>query len=370
MASSWANKDVVTEILLNLPVKSLLRCRSVCKFWRDVIDSPTFRKSHVQQQATNNNKDDTVFVQFSFLQSGVWELSIKFLDNWKSYNDFPAFKEFFKDYMSEPYSYHSFFLRVAGPVKGLICFHCPRLDEPYLINLPIAVCNPSLGQIKTLPTSPVCYFSCFSTINSREVGIGFDNVAQDYKVVQLMSCREHRRLHAHVYSKRTNSWRELAGDSNIPDEELYIHKIKPIKSTCKTGSFAHWQVFDKILSFDMKNEVFRTFNCAISAKVKIFATEDSFVLFDYDIGGGVSPRKFEAKFEVSELEWIPVKSFGPFGRLPRPMTLWKSDCVVLKHSKRCNIYDYCDRGYVGTYEKPKTASMFKMVEYKGSLISP
>ncbi|KAL6853332.1 hypothetical protein ACP4OV_019361 [Aristida adscensionis] len=43
--------EIVTEILLRLPVKSLLRFRSVCKAWRTTIsDDPSFVRAHLQHQ--------------------------------------------------------------------------------------------------------------------------------------------------------------------------------------------------------------------------------------------------------------------------------------------------------------------------------
>ncbi|CAI0374806.1 unnamed protein product [Linum tenue] len=40
--------DVVTRILVRLPVAALLRCRSVSRSWRALIDSPTFIKLQIE----------------------------------------------------------------------------------------------------------------------------------------------------------------------------------------------------------------------------------------------------------------------------------------------------------------------------------
>lgn len=393
--ASPLNKDVVTKILLHLPQQSLLRFRAVCKFWCDVIDSLPFRKSHIQQHANNNYDDDTVLVQFKYLRDGISKPSILVdtgKSSLKSYDDFPALEQFFNDNLRPGYietepgrfvTESSRYVRVVGPVNGVICIH---RKQP---NGDIAVCNPSLGQIKMLPLYPMCYFS-----SHRGVGIGFDDVVQDYKIVQLLSCDVHRRLHASLYSRATNSWREL-GD--VLDQYLLIKE--PIKSSCRNGAVAQWRAIRVvgegrhpslehiILSFDMKNEVFRSFEVLDYAslvslgKVKIFARGDTFVLFISDSNMSYTRtrkpfnwmRLLEARLEGNNtLRWDYVKQIGPFQRfIPRSKTLWRSDCVVWNQFSTKNklvFYDYCDEKIVGSFEIDY-CSKFKIFEYKGSFVS-
>ena len=65
------NNYVVTEVLLHLPVESLLRFRAVCKFWCDIIDCTPFRKLHTDLHTNNNNDndkaDDAVCLQSTLL---------------------------------------------------------------------------------------------------------------------------------------------------------------------------------------------------------------------------------------------------------------------------------------------------------------
>ncbi|CAL5085316.1 unnamed protein product [Urochloa decumbens] len=41
-------EDHVTDILLRLPAKSVLRCRAVCKAWRDITSTPGFLSAHAR----------------------------------------------------------------------------------------------------------------------------------------------------------------------------------------------------------------------------------------------------------------------------------------------------------------------------------
>ncbi|RVW94794.1 hypothetical protein CK203_029909 [Vitis vinifera] len=48
-------EDILTNILSRLPVKSLLICKSVSKYWRDLICSPSFMHSHLVQSRENSS---------------------------------------------------------------------------------------------------------------------------------------------------------------------------------------------------------------------------------------------------------------------------------------------------------------------------
>ncbi|XP_061371664.1 F-box/kelch-repeat protein At3g23880-like [Gastrolobium bilobum] len=48
--------DVIHEILLRLPVKSLVRFKSVCKSWHSLISDPHFANSHYELSAAPSHK--------------------------------------------------------------------------------------------------------------------------------------------------------------------------------------------------------------------------------------------------------------------------------------------------------------------------
>ena len=53
--SDYIPPDVVTEILLRLPSKSLIRFRCVCKSWDTLIFSSEFISKHLNFTTNNNN---------------------------------------------------------------------------------------------------------------------------------------------------------------------------------------------------------------------------------------------------------------------------------------------------------------------------
>ncbi|XP_047979514.1 putative F-box protein At3g21120 [Salvia hispanica] len=340
MDSNLLNHDVVTEILLHLPFTSLLRFRSFCKSWRDHIDSKPFRKSHIHHHAHDDDDDNTLLVQFSFREDGVSEVS---MFNGKLHNNsLPASQEI-SDY------YHTTDIavchaQIAGPSNGLICAYYTDPDAP------VAVCNPSLGLIAILPLPPNPSSKSLEPNHhralSRDFAIWFDEVAQDYIVVQLLSCHINGlneiglHLHASVYSRATNSWRGLS----IVD--LGLGDFIPISSRSKNSAFAHWLAIDDegielILSFDFRNEGFRVVeipDLGISEMYrdrKIFAEgDDSFlVFFSGDGEGGTDWLDiFWLRIEGSMVEWNHMKRVGPFDGLVIAKALCERGCVVLQSS--------------------------------------
>jgi hypothetical protein len=47
---------IVEEILVRLPVKSLVRFKSVCKAWRATISDPIFIRAHLRHCATKREQ--------------------------------------------------------------------------------------------------------------------------------------------------------------------------------------------------------------------------------------------------------------------------------------------------------------------------
>ncbi|KAG6393665.1 hypothetical protein SASPL_147910 [Salvia splendens] len=350
------NIDVLTEILLCLPVQSLLRFRAVSKSWGHIIDSQSFRTLHTR----NNKSDDAVTLQVyttNFLQN---ILSIKLQHNGKS----------LMSYEAESLTDSS--LKLVGPVKGLICIN------PNKFWVPIAICNPFLGQLKLLPlTTPPTSKSC--GICWREVAIGFD---EDYKVVQLMSCPKHRHVLAQVYSRKTGSWRELARDDGGLLDNLHSFSPYPIKSWCKNDHFAHWRVYrlkvgagivQEILSLNMKNEVFHTIRLPADYTYyydSIFADDEHsfrrFVLHSrsrLDLVG-----IYESRCEGSELSWNHMMDVEvPFSNLDSEALFWRSGCVFIKYWRSLFVYDYRAHKFICKHVPP--LGLVGIIEYSGSFVS-
>ncbi|KAL1568158.1 hypothetical protein AAHA92_03559 [Salvia divinorum] len=316
------NVDILTEIFLRLPTMSLLRFKAVCKLWRDIIDSPLFRNLYTRNCNHNDRLDNIVQLKFS-----AYDRRVRVKINSKS-------------------------LVAHRPIYGVICICTEQM-------VPIAICHLFLEQLKLLPPSTYpdsCRISC------SDVATCFDG--EDFKVVQLMPCWEHNRLHARLYSTKMDCWRELAGDG-VVDDAAYDSVI-PIKSFCENTHFAYWRVnsrkhkvggdiVSRIVSFDVKNEVFRAIRLPPDyvsdyVSTKIFAKDEhSFRRFDssafsYD----KCVKIYESRCEGSELSWHHMMNVeADTYNIVRYYPWWLTPgCVILEFYGSVFVYDYRDHKFI------------------------
>ncbi|KNA04839.1 hypothetical protein SOVF_195970 [Spinacia oleracea] len=179
--------DVITDILLRLPAKSLLRFKSVCKLWYDTIDSPDFIKRHVEK----------FNLHMIFANPVVYMCDFDTFDN-PTNLDYP-----FKN-LEDGGVY------VVGSSRGLLCFsmHC----YPYTIFL----YNPTTQSHKTLPFLPL--MSTFYYPRGHVyLGFGYDPVSEDYKCVKIFLRKSDAEVGSFksqvmVYSLREDTWKRGAHD--------------------------------------------------------------------------------------------------------------------------------------------------------------
>ncbi|XP_059291384.1 F-box/kelch-repeat protein At3g06240-like [Lycium ferocissimum] len=178
-------QELITAILVRLPVKSLLQFKCVSKDWFSLISSPSFIRTHLSFSVKNCTHHRFLLISgrhiikhcsFSSLFN---ESSIKALD---------------LDYtMKTPYNS----VHIVGSVNGLICF---------LIGLNgLVLWDPSTRKFKQVVTlmSIRKYF-----LVKVKYGFGYDEVHDDYKVVSIF-IESKNRYDANIYSLKSDSWRTL-----------------------------------------------------------------------------------------------------------------------------------------------------------------
>nr|TKW38493.1 hypothetical protein SEVIR_1G118300v2 [Setaria viridis] len=172
-------EEVVIEILVRLPVKVLVRCKSVSKAWRAIISDPIFIQAHLRRSASNWQKDPCFIISPQTLDyviaedEGRWPTTfsnhIRFYQ-WQQGNKVATFihdKEYRCKFNQLHYFSHCDGLVLAPTDTSLYVFNPATRDA---ITLPKSGRN----NLKRLGGRRACY--C--------VGLGLDPRIGKYKVVQ------------------------------------------------------------------------------------------------------------------------------------------------------------------------------------------
>ncbi|KAK2997809.1 hypothetical protein RJ639_025745, partial [Escallonia herrerae] len=246
MASGNFPEDLVREILLMLPVKSLLRYESVCMSWYTLITKPSFISAHFNYNAALK-KSHCILVKRSLPEHvPPTESVLSFLSDEISGDDHVPPTEII-------IPHYNHFLQMVGPCNGIVC-----LTD----HLVIILCNPSIRDFKVLPAPSFNYpQGLFS--RTLGVGFGFDPHSCEYKVIRIAELYEDdenwgygfHSVNVEIYDLSTDSWREI--DTIVP----YVWYL-PCSELLFNGAF-HWWAKDEdhggesILSFHISTEVFQ-----------------------------------------------------------------------------------------------------------------
>ncbi|KAM7493699.1 hypothetical protein LguiB_028308 [Lonicera macranthoides] len=241
-------QELIIEILSRLPVKVLLKFKSVCKNWYEIIKNPYFIKKHLQNNYESD--DGHLLIQRFIPESGLYGFE-SFTDKTLANNlDLPS------SVVVDPYLQNTAFARVFGPLHGLyLLFN--RKDR-------FALWNPGTREFKPLPSHPITdEFETDQFYNEPPVvGFGHDPSTNDYKVAWYI--REDGRVDTMflLYSLRNDCWRELKLDGSILSKSnVWLNSSLHNSNTYWNGfyywtaSISHVQQL-KIYAMDMVNESF------------------------------------------------------------------------------------------------------------------
>ncbi|XP_073120023.1 F-box/kelch-repeat protein At3g23880-like [Henckelia pumila] len=171
------SRDLITEILSRLPVKSLLKSSCVSRSWHSHISSPEFQTTYLQ---VSNTRPRLVFGS----ASALYTCSLSHI-----FDEHPFVDDALLDFAShDPYD----MIQIAGSCNGLVCLVFLRTG--YII-----IWNPAIRKYRRLP-SPW-------PNNLRErYGFGYDASSYDYKVLHIVH-ESDSTSYSRIYSLRNNSWK-------------------------------------------------------------------------------------------------------------------------------------------------------------------
>ncbi|KAM7512003.1 hypothetical protein LguiB_010878 [Lonicera macranthoides] len=243
-------QEVIIEILSRLPVKTLLKFKSVCKNWYAIIKSTNFISKHLHNHY-DNDTGGLLLIQRFIPESRLYGFEL-FTDKTLATDSNP---------IVDPYLQNTAFAQsVLGPLNGLyVLFN--RKDR-------LALWNPAIREFKPLPSHPITdQIRAEDYMNDPTIGFGFDTLTNDYKVVWFIPRRPAENNIFLLYTLSNDSWREVMIDGSFSD--VYLHPSTCNANTFWNGSY-YWVApeyndqrgnYFSIYAFDMINEVLSAVQC-------------------------------------------------------------------------------------------------------------
>ncbi|KAL1558848.1 hypothetical protein AAHA92_09263 [Salvia divinorum] len=235
-------QNVITEILLRLPVKSLLRFKSVSKKWLYLISSSDFVKAHLKVSTKNNvhTHDKLIFGSNTF-PFDLYTCSLHTAIEGSNVSDpiYPTTSEsipFDRVRFDCTFAEPDDSIWIVGSCNGLVCVAVSAYS--------VVLWNPTTRSMKLIPetdTDP--------DRDSISYGFGYDELHDDYKVVEVSGdkCQltGEYETQVKIYSVRINSWKIMSN--------------WPLRYSCYgTGKFMygaiHWSVCSFIVSHDLATD--------------------------------------------------------------------------------------------------------------------
>lgn len=240
--------DIVNDIFLRLPAKTLVRCRTLSKPCYHLINDPDFIESHLHRVLQSGD-------HLMILLRGALRLYTVDLDSLDSVSD-----------VEHPMK-RGGPTEVFGSSNGLIGLSNSPTD--------LAVFNPSTRQIHRLPPSSIDLPDGSSTRGYVFYGFGYDSVSDDYKVVRMVQFKIDSDdelgcsfpYEVKVFSLKKNSWKRVESVSTSSIRLLfyfYYHLLYRRGYGVLAGNSLHWVLprrpgliaFNLIVRFDLALEEF------------------------------------------------------------------------------------------------------------------
>ena len=269
--------EILPNILLRLPTKSIVKFTCVCKTWRSLIRNPDFISAHLK--LSNYNQ---ALLLFRF-----WADSR--LDCEKEDNDE---KEVYKLYCdNQDFNEHARFdfpfdtlgrtsiIKVVGTCNGLVC-----VEDNGLLGR-IILWNPCVRMFVELPTPSITYQGYHEEDEygyDTATGLGFDSKTNDYKVVRVVTVVDvKRRGYWGVYPPKVEVYSLATGEWSMVTTALpgAVHTCDPMPFV---NGALHWVALRRtnnlkyrnfIMVLDLGDMVFREIALPILSDEKDYGNE-------------------------------------------------------------------------------------------------
>lgn len=232
-----SNDDILEEIMVRLPVKSLVRFQIVSKHWRGMITSSSFREKYLLHQKTQEPKVVCIYED----------------KNWYCHN--LATKTMRMEctcLVEEEEEYHTRddneekLVVISNSLDGLVCFY--GFTD---LTRPIKVINPATRWSQTLPLAQI-QRSNKKKLEFPSPGFGKDYITGAYKLVWLHNINDNTTSSCEVFDFGVKQWRQVSPP--CPD-----HQINQYREPTFANGWLYWfcQEKTKLVAFDLQMEMFR-----------------------------------------------------------------------------------------------------------------
>ncbi|KAK9276527.1 hypothetical protein L1049_006061 [Liquidambar formosana] len=310
-------RSIEHEILSRLPVKSLLRCRSVCKQWRSIIDDPSFVDVHASRSQTSPGSC-RMLISFSELDGSKHYFFSANLRGGPAVNHItlPGCNKGSQSPCQ---------CNVSESLNGLVLFS--NGTELY-------ICNPSRQSVQTLPPSSAgsWYEKLDCHLNSpfSSYSFGFDPSTKEYKVLHIIGIchRTDMKLsdvQCEVLTVKANLGRgQIIIEGGIPWRRM--SRVPPFpypfrsQGVCVNGAI-HWIGIsgpgqEILVAFDVASEKFRMTALPVGVSSKANLTQ---------IGGRLALLG-DKGYDTFSIELWVLKEYHN--------TLWVKQSVAFPHLKK------------------------------------
>ncbi|KAJ4716213.1 F-box protein [Melia azedarach] len=269
--SDYIPEEILVEIFLRLPPKSLAEFRRVCKSWYSLIDDPDFISKY--NLLRMKNVDNSKLIMRQYDKCNKHELFQLYQDQLDSFSAFKAI-DFPLDKERAPYQ-----------IIGLCCGLATFIGFPVRgVAKCIVIWNPSLGSCVRIPAK------YFPNIHSEPFyGFGFDPKTTDYKIVRVVFREGHsvpirpRTYFVDVFALKVGNWKDIT--ATVVPPCVFADKTPQ----AYVNGAIHWVGHDErglgfwrrtvLAVFDLSEEVFKEFDIPNEVKTREVAYEKMQKLF-------------------------------------------------------------------------------------------
>lgn len=226
--SDYLPNDLWMDVLVKLPIKSIIICTGVCRSWKEMIKSQEFIFKHLNSKLESEAHNSGLLVH-TCCKPSRQEIFTIYEENNRPMNILAE--------LSSPFGPGNKNFQIVGSCNGLLCLS----DSTRNCYGNVIVWNPLLRRSMNLARPNItCYYCkynndahCFGFSyssckhNDHWFGFGYDSVEKEYKVVRII-CMENDDIVVEILKLSTRIWEKISykalGHFNyLINGQVYLH---------------------------------------------------------------------------------------------------------------------------------------------------